>query len=616
LRPGNAERPSLRFIGITRHAVRLKLFAPLAAALLVACAGRPTLDHELPAPMLSSAAPAQPVMARRFAVAAANPLATRAGYDVLKAGGSAVDAAVAVQMVLALVEPQSSGLGGGAFLLHFDGHEVDAFDGRETAPAADGQDLFLGPDGQPLPFDAVVAGGRSVGVPGTLRMLELAHRRYGKLPWARLFEPAIALADHGFPVSALLHNSIASDRHLRDDPVARAYFYQPDGTARPVGSILRNPELAAVLRRIAREGSDAFYRGAVAQAVVDKIRRHPVNPGRMTLADLAGYQAKQRRPICFDHRARGKEWRICGFPPPSAGAIAVAQILGILGDVRADALPLDNGLPGADWLHLYLEASRLAFADRDQYIADPDFVAPPAGRWTSLIDPRYLGQRANLIGKLSMKVAAPGTPEPGGVRYGHASRQPEHGTSHVSIVDGYGNALAMTTTVEAAFGSRQMVNTFGQTGGFMLNNELTDFNFAPTDAQGRPVANRAEPGKRPRSSMAPTLVFDKGTGRLALTLGSMGGPFIIHSVAKTLYAILHWGMTPQQAIDLPVFGSLNGPSFLEPGRFPATTIDALRTRGAEVRERRMPSGTQVIERTAGGYLGGADPRREGAFMGD
>jgi gamma-glutamyltranspeptidase/glutathione hydrolase len=606
-----ARRPA----GDARNAVTFKRLLPIIAGLLLGCAGtQPSSQQEPPA--ASPHATAKPVAATTFEVATANPLATQAGYEMLKAGGSAVDAAVAVQMVLTLVEPQSSGIGGGAFLLHFDGREVQAFDGRETAPAAADQNLFLDADGKPMPFAAAVVGGRSVGVPGTVRMLELAHRRYGRLPWSRLLAPAIALAEHGFPVSPLLHASIAHDRHLGDDPVARAYFYQPDGSAVPAGRVLRNPELATVLHRIAREGSDAFYRGQVAQAIVDKVRGHARNPGRLTVADLAAYQPKQRAPICFDHRAGARHWRICGFPPPSAGAVTVGQILGMLDDARADALAPTSGLPSADWLHLYMEASRLAFADRDQYVADPDFVQPPGGTWNSLLAAPYLAQRANLIGKLSMKEAAPGTPGPMRVSYGHADAQPEHGTSHLSIVDAHGNALAMTTTVEQSFGSRQMVNTFGQSGGFILNNELTDFSFAPADAQGRPVANRVEPGKRPRSSMAPTLVFDGDTGQLALTLGSMGGPFIIHSVAKTLYGTLHWQLDPQQAIDLPVFGSLNGPSLLELGRFPGATIEALRTRGAQVREVGMPSGTQAIQRTPSGFFGGADRRREGVVLGD
>jgi gamma-glutamyltranspeptidase / glutathione hydrolase len=535
---------------------------------------------------------------------------------VLKAGGSALDAAVAIQMVLTLVEPQSSGIGGGSFLLHYNGTDVEAFDGRETAPAAADEKLFLTPDGRPMPFEIAVVGGRSVGVPGTVRMLEMAHRQYGKLPWVQLFEPAIMLSERGFQVSPLLNHSIGSDARLKDDPVAAAYFFQADGKPLEPGTILRNPELGALLRRIAAEGPNAFYTGDVAQAIVDKVRKHATNPGAMALADLGGYQPKKRTPICHDGSARGKDYRICGFPPPSSGAIAVGQILGILSQTDADALPLRDGLPGPDWLHLYLEASRLAFADRAQYVADPDFVQPPAGSWTSLLDPQYLRQRARLIGAQSMKVAQPGVPGPSAISYAPASEQPEYGTSHISIIDADGNAVAMTTTVEAGFGSRQMVNISGRPGGFMLNNELTDFSFVPANARGEPVANRVQPGKRPRSTMAPTLVFDKATGQMVLEAGSMGGPFIIHTVAKTLYGVLHWGLNTQQAIDLPNFGSLNGPSLLEPGRFPRATVDALRSRGAEVREFAMPSGIQAIQKTATGFFGGADPRREGVVMGD
>jgi gamma-glutamyltranspeptidase/glutathione hydrolase len=595
-------------------------FALLAgAALLAACAAAPSNFSYSP-PLLpegASGSTEKPGWATHtFAVAAANPLATDAGYQVLKAGGSAVDAAIAVQMVLALVEPESSGIGGGAFLLHYNGKDVEAFDGRETAPAAADEKLFLGTDGKPLAFYDAVVGGRAVGVPGTVRMLEMAHRQYGRLPWAKLFEPAIVLAEGGFKVSSLLNKSIRSDARIKKDPVAAAYFFKPDGDARDVGFTLRNPELGAMLRRIAAEGSKAFYEGEIAQAIVDKVQKHPTNPGKMTLADLAGYQPKKRTPICHDHRAQGKGYRICGFPPPSSGAIAVGQILGILNNTNADTLPLENGLPGANWLHLYTEASRLAYADRDQYLGDPDFVQPPAGSWMSLLDPSYLAERARLIGPQSMKVAKPGVPGPVKTSYAPAPIQPEYGTSHISIVDSYGNAVAMTTTIENLFGARQMVSVKGGPGGFLLNNELTDFSFVPADAEGKPVANRVQPGKRPRSSMAPTLIFDKGTGELAMNAGSMGGALIIHSVAKTLYGVLHWRLTPQQAIDLPNFGSLNGPSLLEAKRFPVATVEALRARGAEVRELVLPSGVQALQKTASGYLGGADPRREGVVMGD
>jgi gamma-glutamyltranspeptidase/glutathione hydrolase len=589
------------------------LLAPAAACVLAACAPQhPPLASQVPSePEAASGVTAKPGWAtRHFAVAAANPLATQAGYEVLKAGGSAIDAAVAVQMVLGLVEPQSSGVGGGLFLLHFDGRKVEAYDGRETAPAADDETLFLKSDGKPMPFQEAVVGGRSVGVPGALRALELAHREHGKLPWAALFEPAIGLAERGFPVSPRLFSLVQGNASLKDDPEAAAYFFDAKGEAHPVGYVLRNPQYAAVLRRIAREGSDALYKGDIARAIVRKVRAHPRNPGRMTLADLAGYQAKKREPLCYDYRARAKDYRICGMPPPSSGAIAIGQILRILNDVNAQSLPLENGLPSARWLHLYTEAARLAFADRNQYVGDPDFVQPPAGSWMSLLDPAYLASRARLIGDKSMKVAQPGAPGRMTSRYAPAQEQPEHGTSHVSIVDAQGDAIAMTTTVEQEFGSRQMVH------GFMLNNQLTDFNFVPRDASGRPTANRVEAGKRPRSSMSPTLVFDKPVGSFELSAGSPGGAAIIHFTAKTLWGILDWGLDAQRAIDLPNFGSYNGPTVLEQGRFPRATVEALRERGAEVREQTLTSGLQAVQKTRGGYFGGADPRREGVVMGD
>ena len=603
----------------------------LAAALLVAgCATAPPFAYNVPAqPEGTSGYTEKPGWANAsFAVAAANPLATDAGYQVLKAGGSAIDAAIAVQMVLALVEPQSSGIGGGAFLLHASGSKVEAFDGRETAPAAADEKLFVGADGKPMTFIDGVVGGRSVGVPGTVRMLEMAHRQHGKLPWAQLFVPAITLAEGGFKVSARLATLLKTEQHLKKDPVAAAYFYQPNGEPLAAGSLLRNQPLADVLKKIAAGGSKALLEGDVAQAIVTKVQGHPTNPGKLSLADLAGYQAKKREPICHDYRAQARDYRICGMPPPSSGAIAVGQILGILNHTPASTLGLVTGTggdgttpaptPSADWLHLYTEASRLAFADRAQYLADPDFVQPPGGNWMSLLDPAYLAERAKLIaaqpGGQSMKVAKPGTP--GGTRLAYAPmpEQPEYGTSHISIVDAYGNAIAMTSTIEDAFGARQMVN------GFLLNNELTDFSFAPTDASGTPVANRVQPGKRPRSSMAPTLVFDKATGQLVMSGGSPGGALIIHYTAKTIYGVLNWGMMPQQAINLPNFGSLNGPTLLEEKRFAPATAEALKARGHEVREMTMTSGLQAISRgQAHGkslWLGGADPRREGVVMGD
>ena len=589
--------------------------ALLSAALLAACTTTaPTLNYTVPnQPEGSSGYAEKPGwQTAKFAVAAANPLATDAGYQVLKAGGSAVDAAIAVQMVLTLVEPQSSGIGGGAFLMHFDGKSVEAYDGRETAPAAANENLFIKPDGKPMAFIEGVVGGRSVGVPGTVRMLELAHQQHGKLPWAALFQPAITLAEQGFKVSARLNTLLAAEQHLKKDPVAAAYFYDASGQPWPVGHVLKNPELAQVLRDIAARGSKALLEGPVAQAIVDKIRSHPSNPGQMTLADLSGYQPRKREPLCHDHAVQPqKVYRLCGFPPPSSGAIAIGQMLGILQNTQGAALPLGaDGLPSADWLHFYTEAARLAFADRAQYVADPDFVPPPAGSWMSLLSPDYLAQRARLIGAQSMKVAQPGRPEGTRTSFAPMPHQPEYGTSHISIVDAQGRAVAMTTTIEDAFGARQMVK------GFLLNNELTDFSFAPRDAQGTPIANRVQPGKRPRSSMSPTLVFDKATGQLVMSGGSPGGALIIHYTAKTLWGTLHWGLNAQQAINLPNFGSANGPTLLEEKRFPAATVDALKARGHEVREMNMTSGLQAIQRLPGGYFGGADPRREGVVMGD
>lgn len=591
------------------------------AALLAACASAPgQFTYTVPnQPEGSSGYTEKPGWATsRFAVAAANPLATDAGYQILKAGGSAIDAAIAVQMVLGLVEPQSSGVGGGAFLMHFNGRDVEAFDGRETTPAGATEKLFLGADGKPMPFYDAVVGGRSVGVPGTVRMLEMAHRQHGKLPWATLFQPAITLAEGGFKVSARLNGLLATEVHLKKDPVAAAYFYNPDGSPLATGTTLRNPAFATVLRRIAAEGSRALLEGDIAQAMVDKVRSHPTNPGTLSMADLANYQAVKRTPICSDYRANAHDFRICGFPPPSSGAIAIGQILGILNNTGAAGMPLADGLPSADWLHLYTDAARLAFADRAQYLGDPAFVQAPAGNWMSLLDPAYLAERAKTInqapGGQSIKLARPGTP--GGMKSAYApmADQAEYGTSHISIVDSYGNAIAMTTTIEDGFGARQMVR------GFLLNNELTDFSFAPTDAAGLPVANRVQPGKRPRSSMSPTLVFDKASGQLLMSGGSPGGAQIIHYTAKTLYGVLNWGMLPQQAINLPNFGSPNGPTQLEEKRFPAATIDALKARGHDVREVNMTSGLQAITRgqTHGTpvWMGGADPRREGVVMGD
>ena len=552
----------------------------------------------------------------RQAVAAANPLATDAGLQVLRAGGSALDAAIAVQMVLGLVEPQSSGIGGGAFLLHHDGRRLQAFDGRETAPAGASPDQFLGESGQPLSFDEAMLSGHSVGVPGAVRMLETAHRQHGTLPWARLFEPAIALAEQGFRVSARLHALLQADPHLKKDPLAARFFYDVRGQAWPIGHVLRNPEYAHVLRRLAAEGSRALHEGPVAQAIVARVSQPP-RAGRMHLQDLQNYQPRERTPLCFDQTLRARSYRICGFPPPSSGQIAIGQIMGLLARTSPQGPQWVQGLPSTDFMHRYTEASRLTFADRAQYVADPDFVSAPAGDWSSLLAPAYLQQRSALIGERSMKTAAPGQPGGANTAWAPMPEQTEYGTSHISVVDAKGRAVAMTTTIEAGFGARRMVSTdASRPGGFLLNNQLTDFSLAPTDAQARPIANRVEPGKRPRSSMSPTLVFDRATGALLMSGGSPGGALIIHYTAKLLLGTLHGGLNAQRAIDLPNFGSLNGPTLLESGRFGADVHDALRARGHEVREMDMTSGLQAIERTPRGWFGGADPRREGVVLGD
>jgi len=637
LSPGSRTRcPHLLPSRTTASRWSLSLAAVATAALLAACSSQPQLQYQPPSasdqPEGSSGWTDKPGWAtEQYAVAAANPLATDAGYQVLQAGGSAIDAAIAVQLVLGLVEPQSSGIGGGAFLLHAQGSKVEAYDGREVAPMAADENLFMR-DGKPMAFHDAVVGGRSVGVPGAIRMLEMAHKEHGKLPWASLFEPAIRLATDGFKVSARLNALTAQEKFLGQDPVASGYFLDAHGKPWPVGHLLKNPEYAAVLRDIAQHGSKALLEGPVAEAMVRKVQGHATNPGKLSLADLAAYQPVKRQALCSDYSpsAAGaptnqptatRSYRLCGFPPPSSGGIAVAQILSIMANTPAGQMGLGaDGLPSADWLHLYAEASRLAFADRNQYVADPAFVGAPAGDWSSMLRPDYLAQRARLIGARSMQQAQPG--QPGSVKMAYASQpyQQEYGTSHISIVDRYGNAIAMTTTIEDQFGSRQMVNTGrGLAGGFLLNNELTDFSLAPRDAQGQPIANRVEPGKRPRSSMAPTLVFDKATDRLVISAGSPGGAWIIHYTTKTLYGMLNWGLMPQQAINLPNFGSLNGPTVLEEKRFPAATVQALQARGAEVKEQNLTSGLQAISRgEAHGkswWFGGADPRREGIVMG-
>ena len=592
----------------------------IAAALaLVAC--HSPVNEPPAAPELGSGyrTDLSPRHAAQHMAAAANPLAAEAGREMLRQGGSAIDAAIAMQAVLTLVEPQSSGIGGGAFIMLWDGNRVQAYDGRETAPAGATERLFLKPDGQPMAFTAAQIGGRSVGTPGVLRALELAHKKTGHLPWARLFEPAIRLSEHGFAISPRLHSLIAADRFIPQSPEMAAYFLNADGTPKATGTLLKNPALAAVFKRIAEEGPDALYHGPIADEIARKVQGHR-NAGSLSEADLAGYAAKERAPLCTDY----KRWKICGMPPPSSGGIAIAQILGTLQALQArdprlaiaPMTPLKSashaGLePTPEAVHLIAEAGRLAFADRALYVADADFVPVPVA---GLVAPDYLAQRAALIGERSLGIAQPG--QPAGIQVAYApDRSPLRiSTSQVVAVDDQGGAVSMTTTVESAFGSHLMVQ------GFVLNNQMTDFSFIPEE-NGQPVANRVQPGKRPRSAMAPTLVFDRHSGELLAALGSPGGSQIIEYVSKSLVAMLDWQLDPQAAINLPNFGSRNGATELETGLFSPALKQALRDKGHALSEIEMTSGVQAIVRTrdAQGKVllsGGADPRREGEALGD
>lgn len=600
----------------------LRRTLPAAAILLigaVACAplpppgdsaATPTPASESTPPVAAAAAgeAIQPEPAGRAAahadkqmIVAANPLAAEAGLRMLRDGGSAVDAAIAAEMVLGLVEPQSSGIGGGGFLMHFAAKsgEIAAYDGRETAPARATPDMFLDPDGRAKSFDKAVVGGLSVGVPGLLRMLEMAHNEHGRLPWIQLFQPAIDLAENGFAVSPRLHDLIAGDKYLRTFGDTAGYFYGANGQPRAAGEIVTNPAYAATLRTIATKGADAFYVGPIANDIVKAVLGAKPNAGRLRLADMAAYKAVKRDPACLFYRA----WLVCGMPPPSSGGITTLQILGLLQGTDMAALKPES----AEAVHLIAEASRLAFADRDTYIADPDFIPVPTA---GMLDPGYLDLRAHEISRdRSLGTAFPGMPGISGAwRFAPDRTTAGISTTHLSVVDAQGNAVSMTTSIESAFGSRVMAR------GFLLNNQLTDFSFLPVK-NGAPVANAVEPGKRPRSSMAPTLVFD-GTGKVVEAVGSPGGSRIIGYVAKTLIATLDWKMNIQAAIDLPNFVNRNGKTELEKGTALEALAPALEKRGHAVTLEEMPSGLHGIMVDAKGLSGGADPRREGVAIGD
>lgn len=522
-------------------------------------------------------------------VAAAHPLAVEAGLEVLRRGGSAVDAAIAVQMVLGVVEPQASGIGGGGFLLHYDAETkaITVYDGRETAPAGATPAMFLDADGKPLGFREAIASGISVGVPGLLAMLELAHKERGKLAWSDLFAPAIAVARDGFAIPPRLAAWLARISSLREEPAIRTTYYNADGSPKKHGERIANPELAETMRLIAEQGPRAFYQGTMAAEMVERVQRHR-RPGTLSVTDLADYRPIKREALCGPYRV----WTICGMPPPSSGGIAILQILGLLEpfEVWHDK-PTDLRA-----IHLIAEASRLAFADRDRYVGDPAFVDVPVA---GMLSPVYLSERRKLMSPdRSMGKVAPGVP-PGYV---------ERGTSHISIVDRWGNAVSFTTTIEAPFGAQIMVR------GVLLNNELTDFSPRP-ELNGKPVANRVQPGKRPRSSMSPTFVLDRD-GKLVAALGSAGGSRIIGDTLQAAIGLLDWNLSPQAALALPRVLNLNGATELEEGTAVAAQADALRALGHEVQVRPHEGGLSAIRRTAEGWEGAADPRRDGVAKGE
>ena len=549
----------------------------------------------------------------RYAVVSANPLASAAGERVLRQGGSAMDAAIATQWVLALVEPQSSGVGGGGFILHFDGANVSAIDGRETAPQTVTEDLFL-EQGQPMPFAQAMVGGRAVGVPGLVKALEVAHRRHGRLPWATLFEPAIELATKGFLVSPRLHALLQKDRFLRQDPQAAALYYLANGNALPVGHRLVNTELAKVFKDLAQHGSVAFYEGARAQRMVQAVTGHASNPGQLQTDDLSTYSPRTVAAMCFDYTSQlGQPYTICGMPPPSSGTLAVAQILKL-----AALAPRQATTKTHRWLH-YVEASRLVFADRALYVADPAFVSAPAGDWLSLLNPRYLRHRASLIGSTAAEVVEAG--DPAQWLSGQAETrqlaampaQPEYGTTHISVVDAQGQAVSLTSSIESAFGARLMVD------GFLLNNQLTDFSFLPRDPKTQqPIANRVQAGKRPRSSMTPLMVWHRQTGHLTYVLGSPGGSMIIHYVARALQAMLDQNMAPGQAVMQRHMGvTTSRRVWVEQERFDPSELGALSALGYQPRTSSLTSGLHVLRRQTpqSPWVAGVDPRREGKAMG-
>ncbi len=559
---------------------------PLAAALVASACVPPPLAP-VPAPQDNLGL-----------VSAADPRAAEAGAQILRLGGSATDAAIATMLALTVVEPQSSGIGGGGFLVSGTAAgQVETIDGRETAPkAADPQWFYQ--DGKPLAFPDAVPGGRSVGVPGNLRLAALAHNKHGRLAWRTLFQPAIRLARDGFTITPRMAASLSyATRTAAFDPAGRALFFGADGKPLPAGTLVSNAALAATLEMIAARGADAFYTGANAETIAAKVGTAPVNPAAMTTADIAAYKAVERPPVCASYR----EYRICGMGPPSSGATTVYAILRQI--ERFDMKALGPG-SATSW-HLIAESQRLAYADRDLYLADADFVSVPV---TGLVDAAYLASRSELISdSATMPTALPGTPPGATLAFARAAQQEEHGTTHFVAVDRWGDAASYTSTIESAFGSGVMV------GGYYLNNELTDFNIVP-DKAGKPTANRVESGKRPRSSMAPTLVYGPD-GALRLAIGAAGGTTIPAQVAKAIIGVLDWNLSARDAIALPVLFSPGDTVFVEQGTSLEAMIPALQQLGhAKVVARPASFKANAIERVGGKWRGAADPRSEGAAV--
>ncbi|HTU13236.1 MAG TPA: gamma-glutamyltransferase [Allosphingosinicella sp.] len=571
----------------------------LAVAILTAACASPGIANQ-PAATAAPTTDARPAPqpTRNGAVSAADVRAAEAGAEMLRGGGSATDAALATMLALTVVEPQSSGIGGGGFLVHHDQatRRLSTYNGRETAPHAATPGYFLGPDGQPRGFREVVAGGMSVGVPGNIRLMELAHRAHGRLPWARLFQPAIRLARDGFTITPRLFRALSVEGSLAGfSPGGRALFYQADGTPKPVGTLVRNPDLAAFLERMAARGPEAFYTGPDAESLVRAVRDAPRNPSTMTRDDVATYQAQARDAVCGSYRG----YRICGMGPPSSGATTVFAILKQLERFDLRALGRDN--PAA-W-HLIAESMRLAYADRDAYIGDPDFVRVPV---PGLTDLAYLAARSLQISPdRAIPRVTPGTP-PGARQQAAIAVPTEAGTSHFVAVDRQGNVASYTSTIESAFGSGLTVN------GMYLNNELTDFNHVP-DRDGAPTANRVEGGKRPRSSMSPTIVFAPD-GSVRLAVGAAGGTTIIAQVAKAIIGVIDWNLSAQEAIALPQIMGYGDRVTLERGTALEAMLPRLQVLGQNAVVVDPGYKANAIERVNGRWVGAADPRSEGTWV--